>query len=176
MGSIGGGGIGDGGPIGGGSGEPQPREDMPVALHAGLSEELVWKARAVRAETRVGELEECITQIEQEMEELRVSTARQQRQRDMEVELALAEAIDVETARLLVERVLEADTSLDVPAGVAEVKRTKPFLFRNSTRRSVMSEQAAGEGRDLLVGLADEARASGDRAALLRYLRARRGA
>lgn len=170
--------IGGGGSIGGGSegGEPAPTGQSPSPARAAVSEELVWKARAVRAESRVGELEARITQIEQEMEELRTSNAQQQRERDLEIELALAEAIDVETARLLVDRVMDADESIDVPAAVAEVKRAKPFLFRGSTRRSVMSGQAIPEGRDVLASLADEARLSGDRAALLRYLRARRGA
>ncbi|KAA0215522.1 MAG: hypothetical protein DYG94_07440 [Leptolyngbya sp. PLA3] len=179
MGSIGGGGgAGGGGTIGGGSGsgEEQPRDESPVASHAALTEELVWKARAVRAESRVGELEARIAQIEQEMEELRTTSVQQQRNRDMALELALAEAIDAETASLLVERVMAGDESLDVAAAVAEVKRTKPFLFRGPARRSVMSGQPISEGRDVLSGLADEAKASGDRAALLRYLRARRGA
>lgn len=181
MGSIGGGGaIGGGGGIGGGGdagGEQQGKEDASVAVaRQAVSEDLVWKARAVRAETRVGELEQRLSDIESELADLRSHAADAERRRELETELVLAEAVDVETAGVLVERMMSSDESIGVSDAVAQLKKTKPFLFRGPVRRSVMSGQVTSPARDVLGDLADEARSTGDRSALLRYLRARRGA
>lgn len=167
-------GIGSGA---GGAGDAQGKDD-PIAPPAGaaVSEELVWKARAIRAETRVSELEQRIAEIETQLEQLRAASAKAERERELEVELGMAEAIDIETARLLAEHLMASDGSMSIADAVAHLKQTKPFLFRTSPRRTVMSGQVASNGRDVLEDLADEARSSGDRTALLRYLRARRGA
>lgn len=181
MGSIGGGGAtGGGGAIGGGAdagGDQQGKEDAGVAVaRQAVSEDLVWKARAVRAETRVGELEQRLSDIESELADLRSQAAEAERRRELESELALAEAVDVETTGMLVERLMSSDESLTLADAVAQLRKSKPFLFRGSARSSVMSGQVNASARDVLGDLADEARASGDRSALLRYLRARRGA
>ncbi|GAB4384306.1 MAG: hypothetical protein Kow0022_06460 [Phycisphaerales bacterium] len=181
MGGLGGsgaaGGVGDIASGAGGAGDAQGKDD-PVASPAGasVSEELVWKARAIRAETRVSELEQRIAEIESQLEQLRAANARAERERELEVELGMAEAIDIETARLLAEHLMAADESMSIADAVAHLRQTKPFLFRTSPRRTVMSGQVTPSGRDVLEDLADEARSSGDRTALLRYLRARRGA
>jgi hypothetical protein len=63
----------------------------------------------------------------------------------------------------------------DVKAAVAELRRTKPFLFRSTTKASAMSGRVQTKTNTSDIDeLAEEARDSGDRGALLRYLRARR--
>jgi len=103
------------------------------------------------------------------------------------VDLALigADAIDLEATRPLVESVLSAAPSgADPSAVVADLKRRKPFLFR---QRAVTRGAGGGGGSGAassaapastapapLETAARQAASSGDRAALLRYLRARR--
>ncbi|RMH11872.1 MAG: hypothetical protein D6695_08110 [Planctomycetota bacterium] len=167
------GGIGGGGQSGGKQGQDP---DLEPAAQPSVSEEVVWKARAVRAEARVAELEERIAAFESELNRMRAEFDATEKKRQIELELSLAEAIDVETAALLIERAIEGAAEPDIAAAVAELKQTKPFLFRSSSAGSVMSGHIATNSRDVLGDLADEAKQTGDRAALLRYLRARRGA
>jgi hypothetical protein len=61
----------------------------------------------------------------------------------------------------------------DLARAVADLKRRKPFLFRSVPRRAAMGAEP-GEGEAPLESAAAEARQSGDRSALLRYLRLKR--
>ena len=96
-----------------------------------------------------------------------------ERRRSIERQLAEQGAIDVETASLLTEAAVAGMEKPDLARAVGELKKRKPFLFRSPARRSAMAAEP-GEGDAPLVSAAAEARASGDRSALLRYLRLRR--
>ena len=96
-----------------------------------------------------------------------------ERKREIERELVKQGAIDVETASLLTEAAVSGMEKPDARAAIADLKRGKPFLFRGVGRSSAMS--GAVEERSSMDQAAGEARASGDRRALLRYLRMRRG-
>lgn len=169
---IGSGGIGESEIIGGDIGVT-PKQDSGVK--AAVSEELVWRARAARAEAQVEELNARLGEIEQELESARTEAGRADQRRALELELALADAVDVDTAAMVAESILAHMDEPDVTSAVAILRRTKPFLFRATSKTSAMSGrvQAGTNGSDL-GELADEARDSGDRGALLRYLRARR--
>jgi hypothetical protein len=170
------GGIGGGGGIGGPIGtEPDPKPPVEPTIARAVNEELVWKARAVRAETRVGELESRVAEIEQQLQAAQTQATAADQRRELELELTVAGAIDLETVTMLADHALAQPEAPDVRTVVAELKRKKPFLFRAQVPVSAMSSHIAPAG-DLLDELAEEARQSGNRAAVLKYLRARRGA
>lgn len=88
-----------------------------------------------------------------------------------------ADAIDVDAAHLLTEAALAAMDEPDLEQAVRDLKRTRPYLFRNRPRPSVgqsprgTSDGTAGPRAD---DAAAEAAATGHRRDLLRYLRLRR--
>lgn len=123
---------------------------------------------------RLGELEGKLAAAEKSLSEAREALDASERKRQIERELVKQGAIDVETAALLTEAAVSGMDKPDARAAIAELKRGKPFLFRASPRASAMS--GVVEEASSLDRAAGEARASGDRRALLRYLRMRRGA
>lgn len=107
------------------------------------------------------------------------------------VDLALVRAgtIDLETARLLAERSLAHEPGADAEGVVRSLRAAKPHLFapsgvagtpeprrRQSLRPGAMGASPAREEPAEVRASADEARTTGDRGALMRYLRARRPA
>lgn len=123
-------------------------------------------------ETRAQELEGKLAAAEKSLSETREALNASERKREVECELAFQGAIDIQAASLLMEAT--ATTKPDIRAAIAELKRGKPYLFRTLPRASAMS--GVVEEAPSLDKAAGEARASGDRRALLRYLRMRRGA
>lgn len=118
---------------------------------------------------RVGELEAALR-------EARGALERSERGRAIDVALLEAETIDLESARLLTERVMEAGEG-DASRAAAEVRRRKPHLFRArgvALPSATMSARVEGDAEAPLRRAASEAAASGDRNAVLRYLRLRR--
>ncbi len=101
----------------------------------------------------------------------REQAARADRRRRIERELAQADAIDIETAAIMVEAELGAGT--DPKAAVVAVKKRKPFLFRSVPRPTTMSARVSAASP--VDAAAAQARASGDRGSLMQYLRAKRG-
>lgn len=167
------GGIGGGG-IGGGAVELDPK-DSEAPVKQIVTEEVIWRARAVRAESQIEELEERLNELEAELEKSRTESGRVDQRRSLELELAMAEAQDIETAAIVAESVLARMDKPDIRTAVAELRATKPFLFRTRPAAGAMSARVhAPTLGNQLDELADEARDSGDRGALLRYLRARR--
>ncbi len=135
-----------------------------------------WQDRAAAAEETSRTLERELGSARETLRQTREALEASERRRRIDQELIEAEAVDLETARLLTDATLSRMEDPDVSDAVAEVRRRKPFLFR---KRGVAGPRAAAPGvhRDPsaeLNGLAEDARGSGDRAALLRYLRARR--
>lgn len=144
---------------------PQAFDDPPAA---------VWRERASRAEKRSAALEAQIKEFEESLASVRAQLQDEQRARAIDAELHKADPIDADTVRMLIEVSMPDKQNADVAKVVGDLKKRKPFLFRESPRRSpygAFPERDADESR----ALAEEARLTGDRNALLRYLRARRG-
>jgi hypothetical protein len=94
----------------------------------------------------------------------------------IERELWAHGALDTQAAAHLVSTALSGQAKPDVPAAVADLKRRKPFLFRlPAPAHSAMSGHAGAPVSDLSRAASD-ARDSGDRRDVLRYLRLKRGA
>jgi len=135
----------------------------------GQEEAAVTEETAAGLEERIGALE---TQLAQAHEALDAS----ERQRSIDLALVEADAVDVETARLLTEMAVLEMEEPDVRLAIAELRERKPFLFRRS-RRGGVSAMGIGGGAgagDALEDAAETALATGDRASLLAYLRMRR--
>ena len=167
------GGGGDTGSGGGGGAE------QSVASGARPSAEHEWKRRAETAEARVEELEEQVGVLKARSVELESALSTSEQRRQIDRHLSQAEAVDVETAALLTEAAVAGMDEPDVARAVAELRDRKPFLFgRRERMGSGMS--AFGSVGDPVVDELDraaiEARESGDKRTLLRYLRMRRGA
>ncbi|MCB9838381.1 MAG: hypothetical protein H6813_03500 [Phycisphaeraceae bacterium] len=120
---------------------------------------------------RIGALE---AQLAQAHEALDAS----ERQRTIDLALIEADAVDVETARLLTEIAVMQMEEPDVRLAVSELRERKPFLFRRERGPVSPALGAMGIGGAAVGGgledAAGAAMATGDRAALLAYLRLRR--
>jgi len=125
-----------------------------------------WQARSAELETKLAATERSLAESREALDAT-------ERKREIERELARQGALDLDTASMLTEAAIAGLTKADAKAAIADLKRTKPFLFRTPTRTSAMS--AAIDSDSGLDHAAAAARESGDRRALLRYLRMRRG-
>lgn len=170
---MGGGGTGEGGGVEGGG--ETINSSSPGG--PGFSEEIEWKARALDAEKLVEELQGQVARLEGELAGEREAVDAAEQRRQIEQQLREARAIDLETARLLTESAVQAMDEPDVARAVSELRRSKPFLFAPSVSAgtAVMAGHIAGGGKNELACAAEDARSSGDRRALLRYLRLKRG-
>jgi hypothetical protein len=132
---------------------------------------------------------ERITELEAQLAEREREIAHLRRAGDIDSHLRDADAVDVETARLLVEARLESANAddahggaADLPAVIADLKRDKPFLFSakpaaappGRAPRAASSPRLDPRPRERIEHAAAEARSSGRMADLLRYMRLRR--
>lgn len=175
-------GTSPGGPPGGTTGDGAGPQERGASGSSGdappkLTDELDWRGRALAAEQRITELEAQVAQAASALtqERLRAQTAHQQA--SIERSLSSAGAVDIASACVLVSKSLEGVDSPDVPAAVADLKRRIPGLFRASHAEPgapFSSMSGVVDLPDPVGSLASEARQSGDRRLLMRYLRARR--
>lgn len=146
-----------------------------------VSDEINWRGRALEAEGKLSELEKALADLRTTLEQTRDALDANERRREIELAVSSAGAIDIDTALLLVQTAMKDRGPEELGAVIEEVKRSKPFLFDDRRGASegagvgvgVMSAEPS-RGGEALASLAEEARATGDRRALLRYLQARR--
>jgi hypothetical protein len=130
--------------------------------------------------------EDRAAQLEQELAATRAELDQERLTRQIESELRRAGATEAEAAAALVrERVREArglGKDVDLRGVVAEIKKSKGVLFGAGVKPSgPLTSGATGAARSARASVqaatqaAEEARESGDRRALLRYLKLRRG-
>ena len=127
------------------------------------------------------DLEERLREAEAELASLRAELASVQRSRELERLLRDAGALDLEMAAtmaeaLVAQRVAAGESGFGLTAAVGELARTKPFLFGavSGSGSGAGAMSAAPTGGSELARAASEAKSSGDRRLLLRYLRLRR--
>jgi hypothetical protein len=126
-----------------------------------------WQARSAALEATLAETQKSLAESREALDAA-------ERKREIERELTRQGAIDLETAAMLTEAAVAGLAKADAKSAIADLKRSKPFLFRAPVRTSAMSGSVeSGSG---LEDAAAAARESGDRRALLGYLRMRRGA
>ena len=120
-----------------------------------------------------------IASLRGELAEARQTIDAAERARIIDRELAAAGAVDHEVASLLTEMSVRVMDKPDVALAVRDLRRRKPFLFRRDgvsapAGASAMSASPRASAPSSSQDAAEEARTTGDRRALLRYLRARR--
>lgn len=121
------------------------------------------------------ELRLKLAETEQLLSQAREALDAAERKHAIERELWAQGALDLESAALLTEAAIAGMPKPDARAAVADLKRRKPFLFRAfPASSSAMSPHASAPNS--LDQAAVDARDSGDRRALLRYLRLKRSA
>lgn len=174
-----------GGDTGGDGGGGEPSEASAVDRTVRVDELQDVRERAESAEQRADELEDQVRSLEGELVSAQQQLASLERRAEIDRELSRASAVDLETAGLLAELALHEMDEPDVSAAVAEMRRSKPYLFEGAgsfggragmSGGSAMSVGADAETgtRRVLDSVADQARSSGDRRELLRYLRMKR--
>jgi len=85
-------------------------------------------------------------------------------------------AIDIEAAALLTAVAVEGLSDPDIEAAVKELRAARPYLFEGgAVAVAGGASMSPGVSRGGALDAAAEAASSGDRGALLRYLRMRRG-
>lgn len=102
-----------------------------------------------------------------------------ERRRSIDQALTAAGAVDLDTARLLTEMAVAQMDDADVSVAVADLRRAKPFLFQSDPAPAsgpMAAHAASPAGAAAAQRDAAHAAATGDRVALLRYLRTRRAA
>jgi hypothetical protein len=150
--------------------------DLTAPDNAPNTELQEWRRRALEAEA-------LAEQLAAELADARAQLATLTQTHALDAILADSGAIDAETIRALINTRAGGDGASDPAALLAELKRAKPFLFaqdappRASFARSAMTPAPAQHtpSFDDLDAALELAVTSGDRAALLRYLRLRRG-
>jgi len=154
-------------------GEQDARVPVQVAARAA--------ARLEDAEEQLEALRARVAELEAQLAERDELLAGQAQAFAVERSLTQAGVIDLEAATLLAAAELERDPERGVDDAVAELKSARPWLFRRGSVRKAAAAPsstmgAAPAAAAQLAGAAEEAAISGDRRALLRYLRMRRGA
>jgi hypothetical protein len=157
--------------------EAAPEEDAHRDGMISLAEAVRLRERAREAEARAVELSGRIDELERLVAQTREALDSVERRNRIDQALLEADAIDLESARLLTELALGQMETPDEASAVAELRSRKPFLFRARARQTA-SRAMSGRPRDAegdgLLEAAEEAARSGDRRSLLRYLEARR--
>ncbi len=176
-------GVGGGGSGGGGAAEqattaPPSRGRVQAALSA--------SERAEEAETLIKTLNAKIVSLEENLATAQAAFGQLEMRHRLERELEAAGAVDLETAVLLAELSLSSTDAATPDSAVTELRASKPFLFKHAGHGSATSPWPspgaisaamaahATTNNDALASAAEEAAATGDRGALLRYLQLRR--
>lgn len=172
-GGFGGGGVGIGEPGGGGDsidGVNTGEAPNVGTLHTEGSEpDQGCRERAKTAEDKVALLESQLATAREALDAA-------ERRHAIDMALVDADAIDLESARLLTEMAVAQMDEKDVALAVSDLRRRKPFLFRERSQMTLGAAMGAAVGPASPADAARDEAKSGDRRALLKYLRARRSA
>ncbi|MEX0744627.1 MAG: hypothetical protein WD118_03415 [Phycisphaeraceae bacterium] len=157
-------------------GAPAPEADGLDAKQVPVSEAIRYRKRAQAAEQSLGELQQQVQQLTSQLDEAQQSMRHLERRQSIDSLLTESDAIDLDTARLLTERTVQAMDEPDVKLAVADLKRHKPYLFRRRATpgHGGMAPRLDDEQPPAAEQLAERAATTGDRRDLLRYLRLRR--
>jgi len=143
-----------------------------------VSEAKKYRKRAQAAEKILEDFKVELAQKNQTLQEQQQTIADMQRQRLIDELLVDSDAIDLETTRLLTEMALSEMAEPDVEQAVAQLRKRKPFLFRSTAHgATALSPKAENNQTSLARSIeraAADAHSSGNRTALMRYLRLRR--
>ncbi len=128
-----------------------------------------WRKRASDAEGRISELSGKLEQIERELASHKSRLEDSQRAS----ELASSGAIDTQVIASLIESMIRSKQAADFKTALAELRKSKPFLFRQPAAlmpaSPIVPERTSG-----FTGQPTSISPRGDRRSLLDYLRSKR--
>ena len=151
-----------------------PAIDPPSAKLVPVAEAIRYRKRAQAAEQQLTELRAKLSTVETDLSKTRETIAVLERRQKIDALLADSDVVDVEVARLLTEAAVEVMDQPDVAAAIADLRRSKPYLFRNRRAEAgAMSARTRGPSQTVITA-AEQAASTGSRHDLLRYLRLRR--
>lgn len=158
-----------------------PQEEIPEPQPAftpqtDITDETVWRGRALEAEAKIKDLEINVAQLRAELLSAKQTLEAFQRRREIEQQIIDAKASDVETAMILVEQTLLRKPDQDVAGAVAEIRSKKPHLFEPATAKHSGLMAAAGSraSSPAEAALKSARDRKGERKSLLKYLRLKR--
>ncbi len=141
-----------------------------------VNEAIRYRKRAQAAEQALAQMQSELESARQRYEQAEQSITSLERRQRIDALLSEADAVDVEAARLLTEAAIQSMSEPDVAEAVADLRRHKPYLFRDTSQSTgglALAPQIDGLDEPLAKA-AEQAQHSGDRRDLLRYLRLRR--
>lgn len=152
--------------------------DTNAGVTGAVGEARKYRKRAQAAEQSLSELQQQMQEKTARLGELEQTVADLERKGRVDQLLVEAEAIDLESARLLTAMAIDQMDQPDADEAVAELRRRKPFLFRSQSRTSgaLSARQETSPASSAADRAADEAHCTGNRSDLLRYLRLKRSA
>ncbi len=131
-------------------------------------------------ETATAQLDTQLTELRQQLAEAKGTITALERRQHIDAMLAEEETVDMEVARLLTETAVSRMSQPDVKLAIDDLRRHKPYLFRQRPRGGSGGAMGARLHGSPLTLTRDEAAqraaTSGDRRDLLSYLRLRRKA
>ena len=131
-------------------------------------------ADTLDATRQLAELRTQLAEAQANLATAREALDASERRRQVERALIEADTLDLEAASMLTEAAVARMSEPDVAAAVADLQRARPHLFRRRTSLGgAMSEHVDPPGA---IERAARAASTGDRRALLSYLRLRRAA
>lgn len=161
--------------------EPASPADSVGTAMARELEAAHWKTKAVHAQELVDSLEKTLASMRSRLDETMSELSRSERRQAIDRALVESRTIDLDTSRVLIEQTMTDPGTerrpRDVESAVRDLRRRKPHLFevsRAKVHASGIMEDQEEVSEAALHRAADDAR-TGDRGALLRYLRLRRG-
>lgn len=141
-----------------------------------VSESIRYRKRAQTAEQALEQMKSRLHDLSRTLSDNEQTIAALERRQRIDALLSDADAVDLEAARLLTEVAVTQMEDQDVAVAVEDLRRHKPYLFRQRRESAQAMGLAPNESADgsPLDQAAELAVASGDRRDLLRYLRLRR--
>ena len=140
-----------------------------------VGEAIRYRKRAQAAEQGLRELKGVMQDTQVELEQAKQAIDEFERRQKIDEQLVKAEVVDHDVARLLTETALGLMDEPDIKVVIDDLRRQKPYLFKNrSVNASHMSARIREGGHHLAGQAAEQAAVSGNRQDLLRYLRLRR--
>ena len=142
-----------------------------------VAEAIRYRKRAQAAETQLTDTKGHLQDLKAELEQAKRAIDQLDRRQQIDVMLADADAVDMEVARLLTEAAVEMMEDADIELAVNDLRRQKPYLFRRNQGSGGAGSMSAHVRTGVVSGVdqvKQQAKSSGDRRDLLRYLRMKR--
>ncbi|MCD4830726.1 MAG: hypothetical protein K8R02_02830 [Anaerohalosphaeraceae bacterium] len=161
--------------------ESSEEQDQQSEKLVSVNEAIRYRKRAQSAEQKYQLTAQELSQSKQELESLNTELKESRCREELVKALATEGAADIETAVLVGKAKLEKNDGMEITDVVAQMKREKSYLFgANNVKDFAAPARTGGAKEKLPTGsaalerAAKRAAASGSRAALQEYLKARR--